>query len=191
MKWTADDLEQVDGKNYGMSVKRRDRWKRRGNRRDGRVKQKRESWCAFLCYYAKKRACAAKRTWTKERGKGAEVVSGSSSGSRLNWHWDCLVLQVWTARSGDDQDKARAWRCSVFCACRWKMMKEDLFITSDHSRARARGAGWCPPAWQFSCRGRHGQILPWPGPGSCHSPYYCTLLGPTLLRSPTASVCNL
>lgn len=53
MKWTADDLEQVDGKNYGMGVKRRGRWKRKGSRRDERVTEKRESWCAFLCYCAK------------------------------------------------------------------------------------------------------------------------------------------
>jgi hypothetical protein len=83
MKWTVDYLEQVDGKNYGMGVKRRGRWKRKGSH-DERVVEKRESWCAFLCYYAKKRACAAKRTraWSKERGRA--VGSGSSSGLRLN-----------------------------------------------------------------------------------------------------------
>ena len=111
MKWTADDLEQVDGQNYGMGVKKRGRWKRKGRRHGERVKGKRESWCAFLCYYAKKRACAAKRTRSKERGKGAEVGSGSSSGSssdlRPSWHWDWLA-QGWIARNGDDQDKARA-----------------------------------------------------------------------------------
>jgi hypothetical protein len=173
-------VEQVDGKNYGMDVKRRGRWKRRGSQRDERVKQKRESWCAFLCCYAKKRACVAKRTWTKERGKGAEVGSGSSSGSRPNWHWDCLVLQVWTARSGDDQDKARAWRRSVFCACRWKD-DERRFIYNGRSQSCASSGRWLVPTG-LSCRGRHGQInLPWPG--SCRSRYYSP---PTLLRSPTA-----
>lgn len=62
MKWMADCLEQVDGKNDGMCVKRRGRWKRKGSQHDERVMEKRESWCAFLCYCARKRACAAKRT---------------------------------------------------------------------------------------------------------------------------------
>jgi hypothetical protein len=62
MKWTVADLEPVDGKNDGMGVKKRGRWKKKGNRRDEKEKEKRENWCAFLYYYAKKRACAAKRT---------------------------------------------------------------------------------------------------------------------------------
>lgn len=49
MKWTADDLKQVDGKNHGMGVKKRGRWKRKGNRRDEKEKEKRGSWCAFSC----------------------------------------------------------------------------------------------------------------------------------------------
>lgn len=140
MKWTADDLEQVDGKNYGMIVRRRGRWKKKGSRRDERVKEKRESWCAFSCYYAKKRACVAKRTWSKEREKGAEVGSGSRSGLRPNWHWDCLV-QVWIVRNGDGQDKARALRRSVFCACRWKKM-EEIFIYDERSESCGSSGRW-------------------------------------------------
>jgi hypothetical protein len=43
VKWTADDLEQVDGENYEMGVKKRGRWKRKGSRRDEKVMEKRES----------------------------------------------------------------------------------------------------------------------------------------------------
>ncbi len=100
-----------------MGVKKRGRWMRKGSRLEERAKEKRENWCAFLCYYAKKRACVAKQTWSKERWKVAEVVprsgSGPGSGSRPNWHWDWSV-QGWIARNGDDQDKARAWPHSVF-----------------------------------------------------------------------------
>ena len=71
MKWTVDDSEQVDGQNDEMGVKKRGRWRRKGSRRDERAMEKRVSWCAFLRYYAKKKACAAKWTWSKERGKGA------------------------------------------------------------------------------------------------------------------------
>jgi len=152
-----------------MGVKKRGPWKRKGSRRDERVKEKRESWCAFLCYCAKKRACAAKRTWTKERGKGAEVgsgsSSGSSSGSRPSWHWDWLV-QGWIARNGDDQDKARAWQHSVFCACRWEK-REEIFIYDERSESWS-----CPPVpTGLPSRPRNGQIkLPWPG--SCRSHLY-------------------
>jgi hypothetical protein len=43
MKWTTDDSERVDRKNYGMGVKKRGRWKRTGCRCDEKVMEKRES----------------------------------------------------------------------------------------------------------------------------------------------------
>jgi hypothetical protein len=47
MMWTVDDVNLVDGKNYGMNAEKRDRrrWKR--NRRDEKEKVRRENWCAF------------------------------------------------------------------------------------------------------------------------------------------------
>jgi hypothetical protein len=88
--------------------------------------ERRENWCAFSQeggHYATKKACVAKSTWTKERGKGAEV----GSGSRSHWRWDCSV-QMRIAKNGDDQDKARAWRelfgARYLGARRWKIASE-------------------------------------------------------------------
>jgi hypothetical protein len=47
MMWKVDGVKQVDGKNFGMGVVERDRWKGKGNRSDEKVKERRESWFAF------------------------------------------------------------------------------------------------------------------------------------------------
>jgi hypothetical protein len=47
MMWMVDGVGQVDGKNFGMSVGKRGRRTGKGNRRDEKVKERRESWFAF------------------------------------------------------------------------------------------------------------------------------------------------
>jgi len=48
MMWTVDGVDQVDGKNDGLGVEERGRWKWKGNRREKKVKERKESWRAFL-----------------------------------------------------------------------------------------------------------------------------------------------
>ena len=152
-------------------MKERGRWKRKGSRRDERVKEKRENWCAFSCYYAKKRACAAKRARSKERGKGRRWGRGRARGGGrigIGIAWcRCGSRGTKTIRIRCEHGDAR---CSAFCACRWEMM-EEIFIYDERSLSCSSSGRWMATTGARPCH-----LFAATGSSSCLGPALAGLI---------------